>query len=100
MIVGQEVRLEGIYWGKDEKFSSRFAVVLTDVRVFDMEHNELEFSKDHTWIQEAWPLKKLKLKLGDKVSFIATVQNYTNKKGKVGIGFTTPRAIDWQPLVL
>ena len=98
--VGQEVRLEGIYWGKDEKFSNRFVVVLTDVRVFDIEHNELDFIKDHTWIQEAWSLKELKLKLGDKVSLIATVQNYWNKKSEVGIGFTSPRAIEWQPLVL
>ena len=88
--IGSQVRLQGVYSGKDNKFPNRYTVVLEDVRVFDLKGNELEWSKDHTWIQDAWTLKAIKdLKPGDRVSCIVTVKLYKNKHGTVNIGFTT-----------
>jgi hypothetical protein len=100
MTEGQQARLEGIYDGKCEKYSNRFAVCIADLRIYDMQHNRLEWPKNHTWVQEAWTLKKLKLKHGDKLAFIATAQSYTKQNGEVGIGFTDPKAIEWEPFTI
>lgn len=100
MTEGQQVRLEGIYDRKCEKYSNRFAICLADVRIYDMQHTRLEWSKDHTWVQEAWPLKDLKLKRGDKLSFLATAQGYTKQNGEVGISFTDPKDIEWEPFTI
>jgi len=100
MTEGQQVRLEGIYDRKCDKYGTRFIICLADVRIYDLQHNRLEWSKDHTWVREAWPLKTLKLKRGDKLSFLATAKHYTKRNGEAGIGFTDPKAIEWHPFTI
>lgn len=73
----RQVRVEGIYDRKCEKYSNRCAICLADVRIYDLQHNRLEWSKDHTWVQEAWALRTLKLKQGDKLCFRATARTFS-----------------------
>lgn len=98
--IGRKVRVEGTYNGKDNRYSSRYAVALEDVRILDLQGNEIEWNKDHTWLQKAWEIEKIKeLAVGDKVSCIATARSYRNKDGRAGICFTDPSAIEWQSFV-
>lgn len=100
MTEGQQVRLEGVFDRRCERYSNRFAVCLADLRIYDLQHNRLDWDKDHTWVQDAWPLKKMKVKRGDRLSFLATAKRYTKQSGKAGICFTDPKDIEWHPFVI
>lgn len=100
MMEGQQVRLEGVYDRKCDKYGTRYAICLADVRIYDLQYNRLEWSKDHTWVREAWLLKKVKMRRGDKLSFLATAKRYTKQNGEVGMCFTDPKDIEWHPFTV
>ena len=73
-------------------------LLLEAVRIFDLNGDELDWDKDHTWMQEAWTIRDVKgIRKGDRVSCIATVTTYRSKQG-TQIGFTDPITIEWQPI--
>lgn len=92
--IGKEVRLEGKFNGYDNRYSNRYTVAVERVRVFDLNGDAIGWDKDHTWLQEAWKIKDIPgLKIGNRLSCIATVIVYTKQSGESDIGFTNPRAI-------
>lgn len=95
--IGSQVRIEGVYNGKDNRYSNRYTVVLEDVQVFDLKGTEIEWDKDHTWVQDAWRIGIIKeLQVGDRVYCTVTVTTYLNKHGEKGISFTDPMQVEWQ----